>query len=245
MFSRRTLIAICVAALFSPLSSVLAQESATATVDIITNTISSSSSSTDLPTITSTSVSETASTTTTPYSEPTPSTDPTDSLGYYLSTHGQTAQNTTSNGETIAQESAAGADGTSDTFINIPLGAQIAIISVVIIAGIAGLVFGWIWYQRRRRLWEIQGRRRSLVPRISRSVNGFSMSRPVYIRDSMAATPIIAVPPPAHRASSGTTSSGTASVSSFNPIDLEKGNERSEFENESKPAGWKSMFSGK
>lgn len=230
MFSRRTLIAICVAAVFSPLGAVLAQESASATVDTIT-TVPSTITSTPVPESVSTTVSVT---------EPTPPpTDPNDSLGYFLTIPGKTYEDAGDN-VTTAEESAAGADGTSDTFINIPLGAQIAIISVVVIAGIAGLVFGWFWYQRRRRLWEIQGRRRSLVPRISRSVNGFSMSRPVYIRDSMAATPIIAVPSAAYRASSG-----TASVSSFNPTDLEKGNERSEFENESKPASWKTMFSGK
>lgn len=235
MFSRRTLIAIFVAAVLSPLGAVLAQESTpSATITTI--------SSAEVPTITPAPVSESEPVSTTvSITEPTPPpTDPTDSLGYYLSIPGQTYENTSPNTETTAEENAAGADGTSDTFINIPLGAQIAIISVVVIAGIVGLVFGWVWYQRRRRLWEIQGRRRSLVPRISRSVNGFSMSRPVYIRDSMAATPIIAVPSTAHRASSG-----TSSIASFNQIDLEKGNERSEFENETKPAGWKTMFSGK
>lgn len=234
MFSRRTLIAICVAVMFSPLGVVLAQDS--------TGDITTTLSSTEVPTITPSPVSESEPVSTTvSVTEPTPPpTDPTDSLGYYLTIPGQTYKNASTDTETTAEESDAGAAGTSDTFINIPLGAQIAIISVVVIAGIAGLVFGWFWYQRRRRQWEIQGRRRSLVPRISRSVNGFSMSRPVYIRDSMAATPIIAVPSTAHRASSG-----TSSVTSFNPIDLEKGNERSEFENETKPAGWKTMFSGK
>ncbi|KAL0638793.1 hypothetical protein Q9L58_002219 [Maublancomyces gigas] len=238
MFSRRTLIAICVAVMFSPLGAVLAQESTpSATVDITTTP-----SSTEVPTATLTPVSESEPVSTTvSVTEPTPPpTDPTDSLGYYLTIPGQTYKNASTDTETTTEESDAGAAGTSDTFINIPLGAQVAIISVVVIAGIAGLVFGWFWYQRRRRQWEIQGRRRSLVPRISRSVNGFSMSRPVYIRDSMAATPIIAVPSTAHRASSG-----ASSVASFNPTDLEKGNERSEFENETKPAGWKTMFSGK
>lgn len=239
MFSRRVLVAICIAAVFSPLNTIAQAISST---DINTPTTTATDISTTTPT-TSESVSPPTSTptssTTSSIYEPTPSTDPTDSLGYYLSIPGKTYENATQS-ETTAEESAAGADGDSDTFINIPLGAQIAIISIVVIAGIAGLVFGWFWYQRRRRQWEIQGRRRSLVPRISRSVNGFSMSRPVYIRDSLAATPIIAVPPSAHRASSG-----TASVSSFNQVDLEKGNERSEFENESKPAVWKSMFSGK
>lgn len=230
MFPRRNIIALCVAALLSPLSAVLAQESVTSTTaDAITTTQQSLFS----PTITPTPVSESVF----PSGVSTPVPTSTPGLGYYPTIPGQSYNDPTTN-PTSAEENAAGADGTSDTFINIPLGAEIAIITVVVLAAIVGLVVGFLWYQRRRRQWEIEGRRRSLVPRFSVNQRGeFRMSRPVYIRDSITATPIIATAPGGRRASDG-----TASVASFDPVDLEKGNQKSEFENEAKAAGWKKVF---
>jgi hypothetical protein len=225
-----TLIALIVAAAFSPLSAVLAQTT-TGAVSGPTpiNSLQPSATVTSIESATPTSsYSESASTSA--------AASQTDGLGYYPTVPGQSYDDPNKLIDETAEDSTAGADGSSDTFINIPLGAQIGIISVVVIAGIGGLVASYLWYMRRRKQWELQGRRRSLVPRFSVNARGeLKMSRPIITRQ-----PAVPPTPTAIRSS-------TNSVANFIPRDLEKGTKqgRDEFEVESKTDGgssWKKMF---
>lgn len=231
--SKYTFIAFIVAAAFSPLSAVLAQTT--------TGTVSGPTPINSLrPSATVTGI-ESSATPTSSYSEPASTSaaaSQTDGLGYYPTVPGQSYDDPNKLIDETAEDSA-GADGSSDTFINIPLGAQIGIISVVVIAGIGGLVASYLWYMRRRRQWELQGRRRSLVPRFSVNARGeLKMSRPIITRQP-------AVPP-----TPNAVRSSTNSTANFIAVDLEKGTKqgRDEFEVESKTGGgsrWKNMFSRK
>ncbi|KAI5852759.1 hypothetical protein DFP73DRAFT_15124 [Morchella snyderi] len=235
MVSRKyTFIALIVAAAFSPLSAVLAQTT-TATVagPTPTNSLQTSATVTSI---------ESSATPTASYSESASTSvaaSQTDGLGYYPTVPGQSYDDPNKLIDETADDSTAGADGSSDTFINIPLGAQIGIISVVVIAGIGGLVASYLWYMRRRKQWELQGRRRSLVPRFSVNARGeLKMSRPIITRQP-------AVPP-----TPNAVRSSTNSVAGFLSVDLEKGANqgRDEFEVESKTNGgsrWKKMISRK
>lgn len=226
MFPRRAVIALLVASVLSPLSAVLAQESASSTaVDATTATPESSA----IPTITS--VLESASATATPV----PTSSVAAGTDYFPPGQNYDEYDPNQLIDETAEENDAGADGKSDTFINIPLGAQIGIISVVVIFGISGLVASYLWYMRRRRQWETQGRRRSLVPRISVNPQGeLTMTRPMIINKNH----------PAQTPTARPDSVGT--VATFDQVDLEKGNQKSEFETEPKGAsGWKKLFSKK
>lgn len=229
---RYSFIALIVAAAFSPLGAVFAQTTTTGIVPTPTTT------GLLVATVTGT---ESSATPTSSSTEPAPastSAAQTDGLSYYPTVPGQSYDDPNQLIDETAEDSA-GADGSSDTFINIPLGAQIGIISVVVIAGIGGLVAGYLWYMRRRRQWELQGRRRSLVPRLSVSARGgLKMSRPIITRQ-----PPVPPTPTAVRSS-------TNSVANFIPIDLEKGTKqgRNEFElgpEDNSGPRWKNMFSKK
>ncbi|RPB00541.1 hypothetical protein L873DRAFT_1804956 [Choiromyces venosus 120613-1] len=173
-------------------------------------------------------------TVTSPVHDPSPSAVPdpaSEGTEYYPSVPGQsydTGPNSLPD-ETKQEETNAGAAGNSDTFVNIPLGAQIGIISAVVVVGVAGMIFSVLWYLRRRRQWELSGRR-STIPRIGVNAKGeFTMGTQ---GDIPQRAPRLRAPSPAD---------------SFDDLALEKGNVKSEFENESTkaPTGWKKMFSRK
>ncbi|CAZ83366.1 unnamed protein product [Tuber melanosporum] len=192
------------------------------------------------PTITSTSVGVPANTpapsvitVTSPVveSSPSPVPDPaSEGTEYYPSAPGQSYDDDDPNAlidET--KESNEGASGKSDTFVNIPLGAQIGIISAVVVVGVAGMVLSVMWYLRKRRQWELSGRR-STIPRIGVNAKGeFTMGTQ---GDIPHRAPRLRAPSP---------------VDSFDDSALEKGNVKSEFESEStkSPTGWKRIFSRK
>jgi len=216
MIPRRSIMALC---LLTALTTVVAQD------PTITSTSVGVPTNTPVPSVI---------TVTSPVleSSPSPVPDPsTESSEYYPSTPGQSYDSDPNAiiDETKQEENNEGASGKSDTFVNIPLGAQIGIISAVVVVGVAGMVLSVLWYLRRRRQWELSGRR-STVPRIGVNAKGeFTMGTQ---GDIPHRAPRLRAPSPAD---------------SFDDSALEKGNVRSEFENESTkaPTGWKRMFSRK
>ncbi|PWW80722.1 hypothetical protein C7212DRAFT_289693 [Tuber magnatum] len=191
------------------------------------------------PTITSTSVGAPTNTpsvitVTSPVLDSTPSPVPdpaSESTEYYPSAPGQSYDNDPNAliDETKEEENNEGASGKSDTFVNIPLGAQIGIISAVVVVGVTGMIASVLWYLRKRRQWELSGRR-STIARLSVNAKGeFTMGTQ---DDIPRRAPRLRAPSP---------------VDSFDDSSLEKGNVKSEFESESTkaPTGWKRMFSRK
>lgn len=175
------------------------------------------------PVPTSTSISLNPSTTpTSTASSVTVSTEPTpgpitgpgstsESAEYYPSTPGQSYGS-----DNTGTDSTDGATGKSDNFIDIPLGAQIGIISAVVVVGVAGVIGCVLWYLRRRRQWELDVRR-STIPKLA--VN----SRGEFTVGTNGDIPVRA---PKLRAPS-------SSADSFDDLALEKGNVKSEFDSES------------
>ena len=218
MIPRRSIMALC---LLTALTAVVAQDPTTTSDSVGAPT------NTPVPSVI---------TVTSPVLEPTPSPVPdpsTESSEYYPTTPGQSYDNNNDPNsiidETKQEENNAGASGKSDTFVNIPLGAQIGIISAVVVVGVAGMVACVLWYLRRRRQWELSGRR-STIPRIGVNAKGeFTMGTQ---GDIPHRAPRLRAPSP---------------VDSFDDSALEKGNVKSEFESESTkaPTGWKKVFSKK
>ncbi|KAL7274837.1 hypothetical protein RUND412_002247 [Rhizina undulata] len=120
---------------------------------------------------------------------------------------------------TVAQENQAGADGSSDTFINMSTGAQVGIIVSIVIVGVAGIAGMFMIYRRRQRQWEKELRRRSFM---NARVEAIIMARAA-----------------ADAKRPHTPASSAASV-----VDLEKQAQpemKSEFESE-KPSRWRSLL---
>ncbi|CUS12978.1 unnamed protein product [Tuber aestivum] len=216
MIPRRSIMALC---LLTALTTVVAQDPA------ITSDSVAAPTATPVPSVI---------TVTSPVLDSTPSPVPdpaSESSQYYPSTPGQSYDNDPNAiiDETKQEENNEGASGKSDTFVNIPVGAQIGIISAVVVVGVAGMVASVLWYLRKRRQWELSGRR-STIPRLSMNARGeFTVGAQ---GDIPHRAPRLRAPSPA---------------GSFDDSSLEKGNVKSEFESESTkaPTGWKRMFSRK